>query len=215
MHPQIFHACPWVNGRARRRTEFHYSSLISCSTFGYNYGLWTPKFTLLGLPLQVIYLLLPRDVILLPLDVKFLQTVFRRITMEIEFLMKKPQNLCRARSTVKMRLRSGRGVFRHNLQPVMDLEDLIHNRTSGKPASIFKKLGDAAKLYVSIGNDDTIRSSNIPLLLAQDHFEKIQNLTLDKVKTLCSSSVFAKSKRFEVITSQHISTQVYPAYKYN
>ena len=125
--------------------------------------------------------------------------------------MKKPQNLCRARSTVKMRLRSGRGVFRHNLQPIMDLEDFIHNRTSGKPASIFKKLGDAAKLYVSIGNDDTIRSSNIPLLLAQDHFEKIQNLTLDKVKTLCSSSVFAKSKRFEVINSQHISTQVYPA----
>ena len=110
-----------------------------------------------------------------------------------------------------MRLRSGRGVVRHNLHSIMDLEDFIHNRTSGKPASIFKKLGDAAKLYVSIDNDDTIRTSKIPLLLGQDHFEKIQDLTIDKVKTLCSSSIFAKSKRFEVINSQHISMNVFPA----
>ena len=49
----------------------------------YNYGLWTPKFTLLELPLNVIFVLLPKDAILLPLDVKFLQTIFRPMTMEI------------------------------------------------------------------------------------------------------------------------------------
>ena len=119
------------------------------------------------------------------------------------------QSVERSHSTVKMRLRSGRGVYRHNLQPIMDLEDFIQNRTSGLPASIFKKLGDAAKLYSSNLHDNTIRTSNISLQLGQDSFGKIQDLTLNKVKSLCSLSVFSKSKRYEVIKSQQISTQVF------
>ena len=66
------------------------------------------------------------------------------------------QSVERSHSSVKMRLRSGRGVFRHNLQPILDLEDFIQNRTSGIPASIFLKLGDAAKLYTSNLDDATI-----------------------------------------------------------
>ena len=121
------------------------------------------------------------------------------------------QTVERSHGTIKMRLRSGRGVFRHNLQPIMDLEDFIQNRTSGSPASIFKKLGDAAKLYCSNLHDDTIRTSNIPLQLGQDMFEKIEGLTLTKIKSLCSASVLTKSKRYEVIKSIQISTQVFSA----
>ena len=62
-----------------------------------------------------------------------------------------------------MRLRLGRGLRRHNLQPVMDFEDFVYNRTNGRPASIFKTLGDAAKLYCSTVDNTTIRFANIPL----------------------------------------------------
>ena len=58
---------------------------------------------------------------------------------------KNTQSVERSHSGVKMRLRSGRGVFRHNLQSIMDLEDFISNRTTGTPSSIFKKLGDAVR----------------------------------------------------------------------
>ena len=48
--------------------------------------------------------------------------------------------------------------------------------------------------------------------MAPDNFEKIQELTLSKVKSLCSLSVFSKSNRFEVIKSHQISPQVSSAF---
>ena len=59
---------------------------------------------------------------------------------------KHAQSVKRSHSTVKMRLRLGRGLHRHNLQAVLDFEDFIHNRTDGSAADVFKKLGDAARL---------------------------------------------------------------------
>ena len=82
-------------------------------------------------------------------------------------------------------------------------------RVVSSVASIFKKLGGAAKLYSSNLHDNTIRTSNISLQLGQDSFGKIQDLTLNKVKSLCSLSVFSKSKRYEVIKSQQISTKIF------
>ena len=90
------------------------------------------------------------------------------------------------------------------------LKDFIYNRTTGQPSSIFKHLGDAAKLYCST-DDDIVRTSNIPFLLAQDKFETIPGLTGAKVKDLCTVSVFKKSNRFKVINSPLISTQVFRA----
>ena len=52
---------------------------------------------------------------------------------------KHTQSVKRSHSTVKMRLRLGRGLHRHNLQAVLDFEDFIHNRTDGSPADVFKK----------------------------------------------------------------------------
>ena len=93
----------------------------------------------------------------------------------------------------------------------MDLEDFISNRTTGTPSSIFKKLGDAAKQYCSIIDNITVRLSNIPFLLATDHIECIEGLTNEKIKSICSEGVYAKSKRFEVLKSELISTQVFTA----
>ena len=121
------------------------------------------------------------------------------------------QTVERSHSSVKMRLRSGRGVFRHNLQSILDLEDFISNRTTGRPSSIFKRLGDAAKRYCSITDDTTIRTSNIPFLLATDHFESVDGLTLTKIKSICTEGVFNKSQKFEVLKSDLISTQVFSA----
>ena len=39
------------------------------------------------------------------------------------------QSVESSHSGVKMRLRLGRGLRRHNLQPVMDFEDFVFNRT--------------------------------------------------------------------------------------
>ena len=121
---------------------------------------------------------------------------------------KNTQTVERSHSTVKMRLRSGRGVHRHNLQPIMDFEDFVHNRTNGDPSSIFKKLGDVAKVYSTTIDNTTIRTSNVPFLLSDDHFESVPGLTLTKVQTLCTAGVFNKSRRFEVLKSELISTQV-------
>ena len=107
---------------------------------------------------------------------------------------KNTQAVERSHSSVKMRLRSGRGVFRHDLQPMMDFEDFVHNRTTGKPASIFKTLGDAAKQYCSIIDNTTVRVSNIPFHLAKDHFECVEGLTLTKTKSICTEGVFNKVK---------------------
>ena len=107
-----------------------------------------------------------------------------------------------------MRLRLGRGLRRHNLQPVMDFEDFVFNRTNGKPASIFKTLGDAAKQYCSIVDNTTIWCSNIPLLLRPDLIETVLGLELRMIAGLCSKSIFSKSKHYEVIQSDLISTVV-------
>ena len=37
----------------------------------------------------------------------------------------------------------------------------------------------------------------------------IRRYSLNKIKSLCSGSVFSKSKRYEVIKSQHISTKIF------
>ena len=42
---------------------------------------------------------------------------------------KNTQTVERSHSSIKMRLRSGRGVYRHNLQLIMDFEDFVSNRT--------------------------------------------------------------------------------------
>ena len=122
---------------------------------------------------------------------------------------KNTQTVERSHSSIKMRLRSGRGVYRHNLQSIMDLEDFICNRTTGEPSSIFKRLGDAARLYCSTIDNTTVRASNIPFSLATDSLENVEGLSLCKLKTICTETVFNKSKRFEVVKSDLISTQVF------
>ena len=52
---------------------------------------------------------------------------------------KHTQTVERSHSGVKMRLRLGRGLPRHHLQAVMDLEDFIYNRTNGTPQDILRK----------------------------------------------------------------------------
>ena len=71
-----------------------------------------------------------------------------------------------------MRLRLSRGLLRHNLQAVMDLEDYITNRPDGTPQMIFKKLGDSAFEYLNTENT-VVRSSIITMTLKDDHFEKV------------------------------------------
>ena len=118
------------------------------------------------------------------------------------------QSVERSHCGIKMRLRLGRGLHRHNLQAVMDFEDFVYNRTDGKPATIFKKLGDAATIYVTTVDYETTRHSNISVLLNEDNIDKIEGIHLSQVKTICSNSVFEKAKRYEVTSSTIISTQI-------
>ena len=123
---------------------------------------------------------------------------------------KNTQTVERSHSSIKMRLRMGRGIFRHNLQPIMDFEDFVYNRSDGTPIGIFQKLGDATKAYCSTA-DSVTRLSNIPLLLGADHFEKVEGLTITDIQSICTDSIFNKAKRYEIIKSNLISTQVYPS----
>ena len=120
---------------------------------------------------------------------------------------KHTQTVERSHSTVKMRLRLGRGLHRHNLQAVLDFEDFVWNRTDGSPADVFKKLGDAALTYVSSLDWNSNRLSNLTYKLPADDVEQIDGLLLSKIKQLCSASVFSKSKRFESTNSEICSTQ--------
>ena len=113
-------------------------------------------------------------------------------------------------SGIKMRLRIGRGLRRHHLQPQLDFEDFVYNRTDGSPQDIFKKLGDAATKYITTLDTQTIRSSNIPHVLEKDEVQCIEGLSLSKIKQLTSESIYRKAKRFEVKASTVISTQVLP-----
>ena len=120
---------------------------------------------------------------------------------------KHTQSVERSHSTVKMRLRLGRGLHRHNLQAVLDFEDFVHNRTNGSPADIFKKLGDAATVYVSTPDCDIERVSNLAYALPVDDVDTIEGIDLCEIKKLCSVSIFRKAKRYEVKNSQIIRTQ--------
>ena len=110
-------------------------------------------------------------------------------------------------SGVKMRLRLGRGLHRHNLQAVLDFEDFIYNRTNGDPADVFKKLGDAANKYVTTVEFHTKRKSVRSYSLPEDNVEAIQDLTRDKIVRLCTTSVFNKAKKYERKNSDLFRTQ--------
>ena len=120
---------------------------------------------------------------------------------------KHTQSVERSHSTVKMRLRLGRGLHRHNLQAVLDFEDFIHNRTDSSPADVFKKLGDAARAYVSDAECDIDRVSNLAYSLPDDDVEGIEGMLLSEIKKFCSESIFSKTKRYEVKKSQIIRSQ--------
>ena len=125
---------------------------------------------------------------------------------------KNTQSVESSHSGVKMRLRSGRGLARHNLQAVMDLEDFIYNRTNGTPQDIFKKVGDIAAIYCRATHDDTVRHSNIPIALRPDrNLSHILGLNLRTVKRMCSLSVYNKAARYEARVSKIISTQSFPS----
>ena len=108
----------------------------------------------------------------------------------------------------KMRLRLGRGLRRHNLQSVMDFEDFVQNRTDGTPQDIFKHLGSAASLYLSITHDNAERTSLISTALRDDHIEPILNLSIHLIKKLGTESVYRRANIFKVKTSNLISTNV-------
>ena len=82
----------------------------------------------------------------------------------------------------------------------------MYNRTVGTPQDIFKKLGDAATRYIRSEDLITVRASNQAERVREDMFEVIEGLTLSKLKSICSKSVFEKTKRFEVKRSSIIST---------
>ena len=123
---------------------------------------------------------------------------------------KHTQTVESSHSGVKMRLRSGRGLHRHNLQPVIDLEDFIFNRTDGTPQDIFKKIGDIAAIYCRTTDTITRRNSCIPLTLRPDNSQCPKGLNLRVVKRLCSTSVFEKAARYETKSTTLISTQSFP-----
>ena len=113
-------------------------------------------------------------------------------------------------SGVKMRLRAGRGLPRHNLQPVMDLEDFIYNRTNGTPQDIFKKIGDIGAIYCKTVDTLTMRHSTIPYKLRSDLIRCPLGLNLRIVARMCSASIFQKASSYEVKSNNLISTQSDP-----
>ena len=60
------------------------------------------------------------------------------IHVNIDNPFENTQTVESSHSGLKMRLRSGRGINRHHLQPWLDFEDFIYNRTDGSP-KIFSK----------------------------------------------------------------------------
>ena len=94
------------------------------------------------------------------------------------------------------------------MQYVMIFEDFISNRTTGMPSSIFKILGNTARMYSSTIDHTTVRTSNISLLLDNDYFETVHGITLTQIQSMCTDGNFNKSKRFEVVKSKLISTKV-------
>ena len=132
------------------------------------------------------------------------------IHVDTDDAFRNTQTVESSHSGVKMRLRLGRGLPRHNLQGWLDFEDFLYNRTNGTPQDIFKKLGDAATTYVRTLDLETERNSSIPDLLSPDILMPVNGLTPALIKKLCSDNVFKKAKRFEVKVSTILSTQVFP-----
>ena len=121
---------------------------------------------------------------------------------------KHTQTVESSHSGPKMRLRLARGLPRHNLQPWMDFEDFIYNRTDGTPPSVFKALGDAAKMYCSNYDPTITRTSQISQRLAQDVLHDIPNLSDHAAKQLCSTRVWRKAQQFQKAQLSNMSTQV-------
>ena len=71
----------------------------------------------------------------------------------------------------------------------------------------FNVFGDAAAKYVRTIDNNATRMSNLPILLPDDDVENISGLGLNVIKELCSSSVFTKSKKFDVKKSTIFATQ--------
>ena len=59
------------------------------------------------------------------------------IHVDLVYRFRNTQTVEGSHDTVKMRLRLGRGLRRHNLQSDMDFEDSVHNRTYGTPKTFF------------------------------------------------------------------------------
>ena len=143
-------------------------------------------------------------------SVSQLTTIPGPIHIDKDDKTKHTQTVERSHISVKMRLRSGRGLPRHNLQAAMDLEDFIYNRTDGTPGEVFKKMGDVAAIYCRTVDTTTIRHSSISYTLSPDIPGMIPGLTLEKIKCFCSQSVFKKAARFECFRSILFSTQSFP-----
>ena len=107
-----------------------------------------------------------------------------------------------------MRLRLGRGLPRHNLQAVMDMEDFVYNRTNGDPQAVFKALGEAGVLYMIKYDPAVIRTSMISTELRKDNIVNIPSLTVEKIKRLCSDRVYERGGKYKVYQSDLISTTV-------
>ena len=120
------------------------------------------------------------------------------IHVDLSNRFKNTQTVEGSHAAPKMRLRLGRGLRRHNLQSVMDFEDFVQNRTNGTPQDIFKNLGSAACLYLSIKHDEVPRTSLISSALRKDHIEPIMALSIAQIKKLCTESVYRKVNIFEL-----------------
>ena len=130
------------------------------------------------------------------------------IHVDLSHRYRNTQTVEGSHATVKMRLRLGRGIRRHNLQSVLDFEDFVYTRTNGTPQDIFRVLGSASLLYHSITHDNVQRSSLISRMLREDSFEPIEDLSVTLIKRLCTDSVFRKANIFTVQASKLISTYV-------
>ena len=130
------------------------------------------------------------------------------IHVDLSNRFKNTQTVEGSHAAPKMRLRLGRGLRRHNLQSVMDFEDFVQNRTNGTPQDIFKNLGSAASLFLSIKHDEVPRTSLISTALREDHIEPIMALSIAQIKKLCTESVYRKANIFRVKQSNLISTNV-------
>ena len=96
-----------------------------------------------------------------------------------------------------MRLRLSRGLPRHNIQAFMDFEDFVYNRTKQVPISLFKKLGDAAKMYCSDIDHDIPRTSFISQAILPDKMIRVPGLSAELVSHWLRDPCGTKRKSFK------------------